>query len=192
MRSAALAPVCFALVSLSGCAWTDHRATLNPMLDVAPSAVGDGHGVQVAVVDERPRDMVGRRGAGGAIGETISLDQDLDEVVRGKLEEGLERNGFAIARGGGQDASSMKVEIRDFEYELVMGMWTGSAQTTAAMKAICRNGNETYERLYRAEHKRGAFFVPTGGKTDRMLDETLSEVLGEVFRDQALLRFLAR
>lgn len=180
------------LVLASGCAFTDHRASLNPAIDVPAVAVGAGRLVRVTVVDERPHESIGRRGVGGGMGGTITLAEPLDGLVRAKLEEGLRRNGFAIAGASDEGAADLKVEIRDFEYQLVSGFWTGSAQTSAALKAICRDGDETYERLYRAEHKRGAFFVPSGGKTDRMLDETLSKVLDDVLSDDELMRFLAR
>jgi uncharacterized lipoprotein YajG len=182
--------VYFALVSLTGCPFSSYRATLDPTLHVAPSAIGAGQPVRVMVVDERPRKMIGRRGT-GISGGTITIDQDLSEVIRQELEEGLMQYNFAMATGDERDPRTMKVEIRAFEYELVMGFFTGSAQTTAALKVIGRNSNETYEKLYRAEHKRGTFFVPTGAKTNRMLDETLTELLGKVLRDQELFRFLA-
>ena len=194
MRPGALILVgCFALVTLGGCAWTSHTATLNPTVNVVSSAVGGGQPVEVEVVDERPRNIIGRRGAGGQIGATITIDQDLEQLVREQLEEGLQKNGFAIAgEGDGREASSMKVEIRAFEYVLVMGFWTGSAQTNATMKAICRNGDETYEELFRTDHKRGAYAIPTGSKTDRILNEALSEILEKILQDQPLLRCLAQ
>ena len=144
------------------------------------------------VVDERPQSIIGRRGAGGQIGATITIDQDFEELVREELEEGLKKNGFAIAGADGREASSMKVEIRAFEYVLVQGFWSGSAQTNAAMKAICRNGDESYEKLFRTDHKRGASVIPSGDKTDRMLSETLTAILEEILKGQALLRCLAQ
>src|SRR5712691_10526568 len=101
-----------ALTVLGACAFIDHKATLNPTVAVASSGVGTGRSVQVAVVDERPRSLIGRRGAGGQIGGTITTDQAVDEVVRAKLVEGLQRDGFTIATGGGSDTRTMKVEIR--------------------------------------------------------------------------------
>lgn len=179
-------------IAASGCAFVDQKARLDPDVRVANSTVGAGRRVVVAVVDERPRSLIGRRGAGGSVGGAITTDQDLAELVRGKVAEGLQRSGFAPVSADGAEAPKMKVEIRFLEYELAMGFWTGSINTRAALKAICRNGADGYERLYRAEGKRGAFVVPSASKNELLLNQTLSDALNKMLEDRELLGCLGR
>jgi uncharacterized lipoprotein YajG len=163
---------------------------LQPELRGAASSVGGGRRVLLTAVDERPRSLIGRRGAGGSIGGAITTDQDLADLIRQKMADGLQRSGFAPSAGDGTDPR-MNVEVRALEYELAMGFWSGSVNTRAAVKAICRNGDAAYEKLYRAEDKRGAFFIPTASANTRMLNKTLGDVLDKALADRELLGCLA-
>jgi hypothetical protein len=191
-----LALLAACLVAVSACAFVDQKATLRPDVSVAPAAIdsgmGGGHVVAVHVVDERPRSLIGRRGAGGSVGGSITTDQDVAELVREKIIDALQRDGFAPTRDGAGGDRKLNVEVRFLEYELAMGFWTGSVNTRAALKAACRNGDATYERLYRGEHKRGAFVVPSASTNERLLNVALSEALGGLLGDRELLACLAR
>ena len=183
---------CCTFLAAAGCAFVDQKARFDPAVHVTGSTLGAGHRVVIAVADERPRSLIGRRGAGGSVGGAITTDQDLAELVRGKLAEGLQQYGFAPISADGTAAPRMNVEVRYLEYELAQGFWTGSVNTRAALKGICRNGAESYEHLYRAEGKRGAFVIPSADKNEMLLNETLSEALNGMLADQQLVGCLAR
>jgi hypothetical protein len=119
--------VCLGLVAAGGCAFVDQKARFDPDVRVPTSNVGAGRRVVIAVVDERPRSLIGRRGAGGSVGGAITTDQDLAELVRGKLAQGLQQYGFAPVSADGAEAPKMNVEVRFLEYELAMGFWTGAS-----------------------------------------------------------------
>src|SRR5690349_5242498 len=188
----ALVVLSLGVAAVTGCEFVDQKARFDPALRVTSSNLGAGRRVVVGVVDERPRSLIGRRGAGGSIGGSITTDQDLAELVRGKVAEGLQQYGFAPISADGTEAPRMNVELRFLEYELAVGFWTGSVNTRAALKAICRNGTDTYEHLYRAEGKRGAFVVPSADKNEMLLNQTLSEALNGMLADQQLVGCLAR
>ena len=69
---------------------------------------------------------------------------------------------------------------------------TGSINTRAALKGICRNGAESYEHLYRAEGKRGAFVIPSADENEMLLNETLSEALNSMLADRDPVGCLAQ
>jgi uncharacterized lipoprotein YajG len=184
--------VCVPLVLGGGCAWTDQKVVLSPAVSGGLQGLGGSRPVALKVADERPRSPIGRRGAGGGIGGSITTDQDLAEVLRTQIADGLQRAGFMVVNGATtQDTPTMSVKVRALEYELATGSWSGSINTIAALKASCRNGTLTYEKLYRAEQKKTALVVPSASTNQRLLNDTLSEALRKVLDDRELLGTLA-
>jgi uncharacterized lipoprotein YajG len=164
---------------------------LRPSFPVAQTTRGDGVKVLVTAVDERPDQDFGRRGTGMLRGAPIHSDQDLADVFRSALSNGLSQLGFQPVTDGSRLDRSIKVEIREIEYNTSMGFFTAGVHTNTAIKAMARNGDRTLERLYRSKEEERVLFVPFAESNERMLNDTVDEVLTKLFADYELIGLLA-
>jgi uncharacterized lipoprotein YajG len=150
----AMRALLLAIVLLAGCALTSQQAMLRPDLNLARTDLGRGTTVALKVVDERPDKTLGHRGA-GMKGAKITTDQDVAEVFRDKIVEGLQTYNFDPVTASGNTPKSLTVEIRLIEYSTSQGFATIAIHTKTALKAIARDGGRTYltfPMLHFSEH----------------------------------------
>jgi uncharacterized lipoprotein len=178
--------------TLNACSLTPQTATLRPTLSVPQSDIGQKRNVSVQILDERPNQSLGRRGAAGMRGAEIKTDQNVAELISTSVNEGLAQIGFTPEPYDPKNPRLLRIEVRQLEYSTSQGMWSGAVRTNAALKAIARNQGLTYENFYRAANDKRTFFVPGASKNEEMLNQTLSSVIDQIFQDQALLSFLAK
>ena len=174
-----------------GCAYTTQTATLRPDFTVAQATLGNGAEVLVSAVDERPQQEFGRRGTGMVRGAAIHSNQDIERVFSDAVSDGLTELGFRPVRKGSA-ARSLKVEIRQIDYETSTGFWTGGVHTHAAIKVFARNGEERIERFYRSSEEDRVLFVPGAGSNEEMINAVVNEVLIQLFADYGLIELLAK
>src|SRR5262249_44296102 len=148
---------------------------------VASSSIGAGKTLALSVADERTKGVIGRRGVGGGMGGSITTDQDVAALVRTQLADGLQRNGFAVTAAA-DDPRRLNVEVRAIDSELVQGFWAGSVNTSAALKAEARNGDQTFDRMYRSEQQKTALVVPGADKNEALLNTVVSQVLDKMLQ----------
>ena len=184
---------CLFLMNLfSACAFTDQKAVLNPDLFVIENDIGHGKEIGVTVVDERPEDTLGYRGAAQlSKGAAITTDQNVGEVFEQKIREGLTKKGFKPTSLTEGALRSLKVEIRSLEYYTTTGFWTGGVHTKTALKAIARNGGKEYEQFYRGENEDRVVVVPFAEENEKLINTAISEVLQKLLSDKILLQFLS-
>ena len=100
-----------AVVLLAGCALTSQPAVLKPALPLSRTDLGRGIAVALKVVDERPDQTLGHRGA-GMKGAKITTAQDVAEVFREKIVEGLTTYHFDPVPSTASISKSLTIEIR--------------------------------------------------------------------------------
>jgi uncharacterized lipoprotein YajG len=155
------------------------------------SSIGKNKKVGVRVVDERPSATLGRRGIGGTTGAKITTAQDLSEVVKKKVFEGLINMGFAPVNYRLQKEPRLTIEIRFLDYSTSAGFWTGKVQIRGAIKAIAAKKGDMYDKMYRVEKEETIMAVPGAERNERMINDVLSDVLAKLFNDVDLFEFLA-
>ena len=178
-------------VVFSGCAFTPQQADITPDLQLVQTNEGNGTRVHLRVQDERPNQIIGRRGTGAMKGAEITSTQDLAVVFHDAIKEGLEKKGFAVVLDEHQ-AHDLKIEIRSFEYDVSMGFWTGGVHTNAAIKAIAERGDDDYENIYRYEGEKRVMVVPGKDKNQQLINQMANGVLTEFFNEKALITFLGQ
>jgi uncharacterized lipoprotein len=184
---------CFLIaILITSCAFIPQKVTLAPELDIAGSSIGRGKNVALKVVDERADTCLGRRASGYGPAAEIATDQDVCACVNEQIVEGLRRNEFNPVLYTKDAPRSLIVEIRLIEYTSSAGFATAGIHAKAALKAICRNNELTYEKMYRTESEQRKVFVPTAEENERLINEALSQVINKLFQDQELTSFLAK
>lgn len=175
----------------SGCAVNAQTVKLSPVMALSPTDYGGGKEVVLSVVDERPKQAIGNRGSAYGAGAEITSIDDVSEVIREKVGEGLSANGFQVVTGSTPARTSMKVEIRSIDYSTSVGLFTGGVHTRAAFKGICKNGRGEYENLYRQENEERVVVVPTAETNEQWINQAVGQALEKIFRDQKMFECLS-
>jgi uncharacterized lipoprotein YajG len=178
-------------VVLGACAFTPQTAVIKPDIDLAETDEGHNATVTVKVVDERPDDALGHRGAAFK-GAKITASQDIEDLFRKEIMQGLAKKGFKPTNCGKDSKPNLKVEIRLLEYSTSMGFFTGGIHTKVTLKAVADVNGQTYENLYRVENEKRVMFVPTASANEKYLNQVVSDILTKLFQDQELITTLAK
>ena len=133
---------------LSGCAFTVHDVQVNydyvgtvstDLSNINPSplkigVINDGRNV------ENPRLIMNMTNLNGA---TTSggwqAEKPLAEIVRDAIIQGLINAKTPLADSG--ESLILTGELVDFDYEVIMGMWTGTIKSSLSVKLQVRNTN---------------------------------------------------
>lgn len=183
--------IVIAVLALSGCAFNPQKVHLAPTVNVAETNIGNGATVSLRVLDERPTKSLGHRGTAYGAAAEITTDQDLAAVVHDEVQRGLTRKGFTVVPPASNADASLTLELRALEYSTSTGFWTGGVNVNGAIKAIAQRPGDEYERMYRVDTDNRVVVVPTAGKNSEWINSTLSGLLGQIFEDVGLFRFLA-
>lgn len=190
MKQFALAVILLSGVFVTGCTFTHQAVKVEPVADVPTSNVGQGRAVRVHVVDERPKSTLGTRGARG-VGADMTIDGDITEIFRSAIERGLATQGFTPSREPTGERE-LRVELRNLDYNVIVGFWAGTLKVDCALKGICRRGAVTpFERLHRGEFTESVQVVQGAEANNRYVSEAASKAVSALLGDSDLLRCLA-
>ena len=184
----------FSIVAFfNGCAVTDQKVSLHPILDVESENVGNNKQVGVQVLDERSEQHLGFRStAESSKGAVITTDQEVAEVFGEKIREGLKMKGFEPTSYSDDLSRTLKIEIHGLKNYTSDGFWTGDVRTNASLTAVARRSGEQYERSYRTESEERIILVPLTEDNEQSINATISEVLQITFDDRKLIEFLGK
>ncbi len=176
---------------ITGCAFTPQAIKIQPKIQVTESSLGRDRPLQINVVDERPRSTLGTRGVRG-VGAELTIEGDLVAIVWGSISDGMKRKGFAPQAERTTDTREVRVEIRNLDYTVTQGFWSGTLRTDCSLKAICiRGSNRPYEQLYRGEVQDDVMAVQTDEENIRYVNDAVSRALNALLQDEQLSACLA-
>ena len=189
--------VALCVVLIGGCAYIDQNLRVAPQVQVQPANVGHGNTVALRVIDDRQEQLIGRRGPvstgyGGVLpGAKITTDQDLVEVIRHAVIDGMRAKGFEPVNAN-EAPRSVKVELRTLSYETASGLLRGANLGQAILKLVASQpSGKTYERTYRSQQEIRTFFIASAETNAKVVNDALTDALQQMFADAALWRFLA-
>lgn len=181
-----------AALALSGCAFQAQSIAIQPTVDIAPSKIGKGSPVFVNVVDERPKKTLGTVGARN-VGADITIDGDVSASVKKAVSEGLTRLSFKTIGGRIAEDAELRVEIRNLDYNLIVGFWVGTLRIDTGLKAICiRNGLRPYERLHNGEFVESVQVVQGQQANVKYVNLAMSAAVNSMLADNELMECLSR
>jgi uncharacterized lipoprotein len=180
------------ILLVNGCAYTPQKVLIDPDCNISLSNIGKGKSVAVKVVDERPKETIGHRGAGYLTGAEITTDQDISSVIYDEVEGALERKGFKAVSFTEEEKRFLKIEVRLIDYSTSAGFWHGYLHTKSAMKVFAKNGVDSYEKLYREENEENLWFVPGDEHNVELINIIVGDVIEQMFSDSQLLNLLTR
>jgi uncharacterized lipoprotein len=153
--------------------------------------VGKNLELPLTVVDERPRQTIGTRGARG-VGAEMTIDGSLAEIVRDAVAEGLTAQRFRPTGANARALSNLRIEIRNLDYGVTVGFWAGALKVDVTLKAICsREGIRSYEMLYRGEHSESVQVVQSTEANNSYISSAVSQAVNALLKDDQLTKCLA-
>jgi len=175
---------------MSGCAFSPQSARIRPIASVAESNVGKGVVVAVRVVDERPDQAIGKRGAGGVGADIVPANQ-IEVAVQELLVASLKKRGFSVVDSNVSAQAKLGVEVRFLQYSVSQGLGSGGINIKVAIKATASNGGQIYEQLYRNDKEERVQFIPAAQTNENWINESLSKCIQDLLDDTALTEALA-
>tara|TARA_R110001583_G_scaffold89304_1_gene230623 strand:+ start:873 stop:1448 length:576 start_codon:yes stop_codon:yes gene_type:complete len=181
----------FCITLLSSCALTPQQVNLSPDVNVNKTSLGNGQNIILTTVDERTTSTIGNRGIAG-FGADITSDNDVVAIVRLEIIKGLEAQSFVISNELNNGPKELRVEIRNLEYKLTSGIFTGTLRTESALKGICLvNGKRSYEHLYRGGSEEQVLVAQFANENSAHINKALTEVIEDLLNDKSLFSCLA-
>jgi len=178
------------LLLAAACAHAPQPISLNPVPKVAEHPVGKFAAVAVRVVDARPAAGAEAVPSVRVAREQYPIKNDVVEAVRTQVVNGLERQGFRPGPGDG-GGRSLTVEVRLLEHGVLAGFGSSDINATAALRAVARRADGTYEVTHQVNEHRKVAFGPTRKDVAATVNGALEGALQRVLEDGKLLDFLA-
>jgi uncharacterized lipoprotein YajG len=175
-----------ALLLSAGCT-THHQVFLDPSLPIHDSKIGNNIPVSLFVEDTRQSNIIAKWQK-GIRKFSISAQNDLKDIFSTKIQQGLRKLGF-IPKVRTRDSNhSLKVDILNIKSKYTVSPRM-NVRVKTNLRATCNNNGRKYSHLYSA--KKGRIGItPATFPNENLLNACLSELLGEMFTDQALLSCL--
>ncbi|MEW6289124.1 MAG: YajG family lipoprotein [Thermodesulfobacteriota bacterium] len=175
----------------SSCALTPQQVNIKPDVQVRSTNIGQNKKITLTTVDERLSSTIGNRGVAG-FGADITSAGDVAQIVESAIIEGLNKQGFDTSGSLESDPRELRVEIRNLEYSLKPGIFTGTLRTECALKGICNiNGKRQYEHLYRGGSEEQVLVAQFAEENANHINKALTQVIVELLDDSNLTSCLA-
>ncbi|MBT5550264.1 MAG: hypothetical protein HOJ79_07260 [Nitrospina sp.] len=178
-----------AVILLSGCA-KNHRVFIDPTIPIHNSDIGKGLAVAVKVVDNRPSNVISKWQGGLKVRKfTIISQGDLKDIFSTRVQQGLTKLGFLPKNYNPRTERILKVEILNIKSRYQENIPRMSIQVKADVKVTCQNRGESLSKKF-TSRKRRSDINPTTFPNEKLLNASLSEIMGDIFSDPPLINCL--
>lgn len=173
----------------SGCA-QNHRVFIDPSIPIHISDIGKGLPVAVKVVDIRSSNIIAKWQGGFKVRKfTIISQGDLKEIFSTRIRQGLSKLGFTPKNSNFKTDRTLKIEILNIKSLYHENIPQMSIKVKADVRALCRNKGNRLSKIFTARKKRSGI-APATFPNEKLLNASLSEIMGKIFSDPALLACL--
>jgi len=174
------------ILCFSGCALSPQTVTITPDIKVASgSNVQLQKGIAIVVNDVRQNKVLGTRGGIYKDTSSITADAQMVQSVQNSLTNAFRVLGYNVVTGN--NPVSLTVDITDLTYAASGDPTIRSVETSAAIKATCRNGSYVMTNDYRITDKKDVLKAPSDSDNVKIVNATLSTTLQRLFNDRGLL-----
>lgn len=173
-----------------GCTFKHQAVKIQPQIDVAQSDLGKGRKVLVRVVDERPKTTLGTRGARG-VGADMTIEGDVTSIVGSAIEDGLTKQGFSVTHDPLEERQ-LRVELRNLDYDVIVGFWAGTLKVDTTLKGICQHGSvRPYEGMHRGQFTESVQVVQGAAANNDYVSDSVSKAMNSLLSDRELMQCLS-
>lgn len=177
------------VVGAGACALSEDKVAIDYIPPDAPAPVTGAPAVTLEVkgADERAqyRDRVSvkKNGYGMEMARIVATN-DVVDLVRSAVEQGLKAEGFAIGSGG----LTVSIELQNYYNNFRAGLATGMAVSEVAFALKVRNpaGTLVYSQFYSATNTNDGIFLASGANAKASLEKATTLAIKQVLDDKAL------
>jgi len=173
----------------AGCA-TEHQVFLNPSLPIHDSNIGNNIPVSLYVEDIRRSNFIAKWKK-GLRNFSVSSQNDLKDIFSVKIKQGLKKLGFIPQVNRKNPNHSLKIDILEIRSKYSEKVPRMDVWVKAKLRATCNNKGKKYSNIYSSKKNRRGI-TPATFPNENLLNANLSEILGQLFTDPALLACLAK
>ncbi len=175
---------------LSGCS-KNHRVFINPSIPIHDSNIGKGLPVAVKVTDNRPSNIISKWQGGLNVRKFTVISQgDLKEIFTSRVQQGLSKLGFSPKNTNFKSDRNLILEIINIKSRYQENIPRMNIQVKADVKATCQNKEKQFSKNFTSRKTRSDI-TPASFPNETLLNACLSEIMGAVFSNPALIACLA-
>jgi len=175
----------------SGCA-KNHRVFINPSVPIHHSDIGKGLPVAVKVIDIRSNNVISKWKGGLKVRKFTVISQgDLKDIFTIRIKQGLTKLGFSPKNFNSKTERVLKIEILNIKSRYQENIPRMNVQIKADVKATCQNQEKRLSKIFTSKKKRFDI-TPATFPNEKLLNASLSEIMGQIFSDPSLIACLVQ
>ncbi len=175
----------------SGCA-KNHRVFINPSVPIHHSDIGKGLPVAVKVIDIRSNNVISKWKGGLKVRKFTVISQgDLKDIFTIRIKQGLTKLGFSPKNFNSKTERVLKIEILNIKSRYQENIPRMNVQVKADVRATCQNQEKRLSKIFTSKKKRFGI-TPVTFPNEKLLNASLSEIMGQIFSDPSLIACLVQ
>ncbi len=175
----------------SGCA-KNHRVFINPSVPIHDSDIGKGLPVAVKVIDIRSSNVISKWQGGLKVRRFTVISQGgLKDIFTTRIKQGLTKLGFSPKNFNSKTERVLKIEILNIKSRYQENIPRMNVQIKADVKATCQNQEKRLSKIFTSKKKRFGI-TPVTFPNEKLLNASLSEIMGKIFSDPSLIACLVQ
>lgn len=175
----------------SGCA-KNHRVFINPSVPIHHSDIGKGLPVAVKVIDIRSNNVISKWKGGLKVRRFTVISQGgLKDIFTTRVKQGLTKLGFSPKNFNFKTERYLKIEILNIKSRYQENIPRMNVQIKADVKATCQNQEKRLSKIFTSKKKRFGI-TPVTFPNEKLLNASLSEIMGKIFSDPSLIACLVQ
>lgn len=185
----------FALcILLASCAVSPQTIVVKPDLKkITSMPIGHGLPVKVETRDLRSDKILGTRG-GVYESAFLTTDERMEKTINEEAIAVLQRWDFAAVPTtlGNQDMMSFTIEVIDIDYQRPKTNVGGFVEVKCRVAVKIQTSDKNYSGEYLSKRSEQVAVMGTAEGNRRLVNETINQALGQIFRDSKLQGFMSR
>jgi len=175
----------------SGCA-KNHRVFINPSVPIHHSDIGKGLPVAVKVIDIRSNNVISKWKGGLKVRKfTVFSQGDLKDIFTIRIKQGLTKLGFSPKNFNSKTERVLKIEILNIKSRYQENIPRMNVQVKADVRATCQNQEKRLSKIFTSKKKRFDI-TPATFPNEKLLNASLSEIMGKIFSNPSLIACLVQ
>ena len=177
------------LIFSIGCT-NSHHVIINPSIPVHNSIIGSNIPVGIKVIDVRSSNIISKWQGGFKVRKfTVTSQGDLKDIFTTRIRQGLTKLGFLPKKFNPAIKRSLKIEILGIKSRYQIAHPKINIRVKVVLRATCMNQRKRFSKSFTSRKSRNGI-SSASFPNESLLNDTISETMGTIFRDSSLITCL--
>ena len=146
----------------------------------------------VKVVDIRSSNVISKWQGGLKVRKFTVISQgDLKDIFTIRIKQGLTKLGYSPKNFNSKTERVLKIEILNIKSRYQENIPLMNVQVRADVRAACQNQEKRLSKIFTSKKKRFGI-TPVTFPNEKLLNASLSEIMGKIFSDPSLIACLVQ